>query len=285
MTPMVRSGLLFFVSVLGAHALAFATLHRLPDPAVAALGFGSAQPSARAAFDEARPNRPYWTVLSDLARGELGVTLDGTSVRSDLTTAGAASAPRLLGALLVIILLVGAVAFAHRRLLTMLAYVGTLVAFLPPFVVPFVGLGAVLLLDWAGTGASDLVAILCLGLPAGALAAAQTAGITRRNLEAPFAITQRSIGMSPTRQRVRLLANLLLELSPTLEKLVVGLVTALLFVEPIFGQSGLGSLMLRAIRRSDADMILALVLATSILINLLRLSGVGIRQAFGAQRL
>jgi peptide/nickel transport system permease protein len=266
-----------------AHGLAFFIMRTLPDSAVAALGVQSAQPEARAAFEAARPVRDYGQVIGALAVGDLGTTLDGTAVSAELRAAARLSLPRLAAAIALIAAAMLAIAYLPRRLLLPSSAFANLFAFLPPFVAPFVGFGALLAFGGGsstGAGAS-FVAIACLAAPAAAFAAAQASAITARNLSLPFAVTLRAVGASRARQRTRLLRNLVVELAPSLQKLAVGLLTSLLFVESIFGLGGIGTLLLRATRRNDADMVLALVLAIALAINLLRILSTGIRRNAG----
>ena len=79
------------------------------------------------------------------------------------------------------------------------------------------------------------------------------------------------MGASHARLRVRLLRSLFVELLPTLEKIVSGLLVSLIFVEPVLGLDGFGTLAIRAIRRSDPDMVLALVLVVAIVVNSARI--------------
>ena len=158
-------------------------------------------------------------------------------------------------------------------------------AFLPPYLAPSLLLWLLLLIQatWPEGALAAAPGLLCLSiaLPGAAIAASQTALITRRNRELPFAITIRSLGVSENRLRERLLHHLAVELAPTFEKLLLGLVTALLFAEPIFGEEGLGSLTLRAIRRSDLDLILAVIVFTAAMVGILRFGRVLLRSAYG----
>ncbi len=271
-----------FASTFAAQGLAFAMLKALPDASVAALGLGSAQESARAAFREARPARSYPTVLQQLAHGQLGMTLDGIPVADELSQAAAASLPRLAAAIALIALGLGAVAFASGPTLDRLAAVSRLVAFLPPFVAPFVALGILIAFAGGLTRLGEASAIACIAIPPAALLTAQAAAITRRNLNQPFAVTIRAMGASSARLRIRLTNALAMELAPTLEKVLAGLLTALLFVEPVLGLNGLGTVTMRGIARSDPDLILALVLMTALVINLARLGGLAAARATGA---
>jgi ABC-type dipeptide/oligopeptide/nickel transport system permease component len=270
------------LAVLGAHALAFAVLQLLPGPALSALGLAATGLEARNAFLEQHAVRPYLTVLSDLAQGRLGTTLDGLPVADELGRALAAGLPRLGLAAALIALVVLLVGFAPRRWLAAVASWGEAIAFLPPFVAPFLGVGVLLLVppqDWAVL--SWMLSAIAIAAPAAALGAAQAARITLRHLEEPFALTMRAMGASARVQRARLIRNLVAEMAPTLEKVVLGLFSAALFAEAVFGQNGIGALAMRAIRRSDTDLTLAVVLVLATVTGALRLATTVLRERAG----
>lgn len=252
------------LSVLGAHAMMFAIVGVLPDPAFSALGIHSVQRATRGAFEAAHSTRGYDQVLRDLSRGDLGRTLDGVSVSGEVSLALLATAPRFLCALALVAVVVLIVASAPVRYLNVLGRLGLLFAFFPPFLAPFTLLGLFLagqtLFGPLPLALPWWLSVLALALPAASLAGAQTALITSRNLASRFALATRAIGLGRLRLRVRLLRNLSMEIAPTIEKLATGLITGALFAEVIFSQSGVGTLTLRAIRRTDVDLLLALVL-------------------------
>lgn len=285
MKPVLNAFIWLFITVAGAHLLAYGVVQVLPSRAVAVLGFQSAQVQAREGLERAAPLRSYDRVVADLARGELGTTLDGTPVADELATGIEASVPRLAGAALLVAAIVLVVALLPLAMLRPVSRVSAFLAFFPPFVAPFLMLWVAIVLSRAipsaGLDLMPWLAGLAVALPALAFASAQAAAITERNLGMPFAVTIRAVGATPFRLRVRLLHHLLLEMAPTLEKLAIGLVTALLFAESVFGMSGLGSLTLRAIRRTDVDLILALVMMSAFLVASLRIATAALRAAYG----
>ena len=101
------------------------------------------------------------------------------------------------------------------------------------------------------------------------------------NLAAPFAVTIRAVGASRQRQRTVLLHNLAMELAPTLEKLAVGLLTATLFAEPVFGLGGIGTVLLRAIRRTDVALLLGVVLLSALVVSTCHAVAEAVRAKYG----
>lgn len=274
-----------FLTVAGAHALAFGIVKVLPDPMVSILGLRTAQVEAREAVERSHPARTYGQVLIDLSRGNLGTTLDGVPVGEEMIAGMEASLPRLAGAAALVLAIVLLVALAPTAFLLPVARTGSFLAFFPPFIAPFLALWLVVALAGSTPSAAFfLEPWLCgfaVALPAAAFAAAQAAAITGRNLSMPFAVTIRAVGATPLRLRMRLLHHLILEIAPTLEKLAIGLMTALLFAESAFGVSGLGSLTLRAIRRADLDLILTIVGFSAIVIGGLRIATAALRARYG----
>ena len=82
-----------------------------------------------------------------------------------------------------------------------------------------------------------------------------------------------ALGASLSQQRRILAANLAFEMLPSLQKLSVSLFGILLFVEPIFGVPGVGTTAMRAIRRSDADLLLGVVVIFALLTASIGLAG------------
>ena len=91
------------MTILGAHLLAFLAVRALPDRSIGVLGFQVGQEAARSAFDERHRPRSYPETLLGLFRGDLGKTLDSVPVAQELAGAIAASAPRLLLVVLLVI--------------------------------------------------------------------------------------------------------------------------------------------------------------------------------------
>lgn len=251
-------------AVLLAHALAFGMVKALPDAAVIALGFESANPQAVAAFRAAQQERSYFAALTGLFTLDFGVSLDGVVVHDELKRSLANSAPRFALAYLVML---GAM-FALPALLpsTRPLTRGALpiLAFLPPYVAPFIAVGlitaATLSLGWAPNDwIRELILVLTLAVPVTALALMQAGGVMARLLTTDHARTLLAIGASPRQQRWLLMPNVASEMLTSLQKLAVAMLGILLFVEPIFGAAGIGATALRAIRRSDVDLLLGVV--------------------------
>lgn len=271
MKQFLTTGAKLVVAIFGAHALAYLMLRGLPDPAIAALGLQGGNEAAVAAFEQDHPARTYGQTLLDLIGGRMGFTLDGVPVLTELSQALSSSLPRLLMGALLLGATVIITAFASRKHLKPLAEGFRFVAFLPPFAAPFLALPVVLFIAPGQLAVSKAAAVICIALPAMALLCSQTAEITTRNLSSPFAVNIRALGASRQRLRIRLLTSLLVELLPTVEKATVGLLVSLVFVEPVLGLDGFGTLVIRAIRRSDPDLVLGLVLVVAATVNLSRI--------------
>ncbi len=279
-------GLLWFlVAIFGAHALAYAVIRVMPDAATVALGIESAQEAARVAFAEEVKPRDYVQTVRDLFRGELGKTLDGVPVTEEMATALVSSTPRFLLASLIVFFIFLGVSIAPPRILGPTRYFGSLLSFFPPFLAPFLGFGILVstnaVFNFASNWGAWTLCTFALALPPAAMISAQAAELTRHNLTKPFAITVRAMGASHLQQRYRLLRNLIAELAPTFEKLVVGMITMSLFAEPIFGEAGIGTTAIRAIRRTDPDLLLACVLLFALVINLARMASNAVQRSRG----
>ena len=268
MKHLIQDALLAVLTVLLAHALTYWFVTALPDASIAALGVFAADHQQAASFKLQNPTPSYHEVLMNTFGGNLGKTLDGSSVFREVVDASAKSLPIVVVALLASILVCVCVAFLPLTHIQAATITGEVIAFLPPFVGPSIALvtsiflttflsGAVLV------GADWLLLAAGIALPCIAVAAAQASRITAKNLQQPFTIMMRACGLPELRIRVLLLRNLAVEIAPSLEQIAVVLITSLLLAEVIFGTSGLGSLTARAIRRSDMQLLLALTLVYS----------------------
>lgn len=281
----------FFIltAMLGAHALTFFLVRILPDAAVIALGVESVRPEVLSAFHEAQQNRSYLQILAGIPKLDLGRTLDGTNVTRELIVALQSSLPRLLAAFfLVCVTFVSAVFFTSEKNGGKQTITASLIAFLPPYVMPFIGLVTLLSLTFSqnitlGATAYPFTATLMLAIPSGALIYSQAQAITRRCLQSDFAITLLAMGADPWYQKSRLLHNVIAEIIPSLEKVFVGLVAVLLFVEPIFGLSGFGTTAIRAIKRSDSELLLGVTLVLGTTVAFFRLISLAVRRRYGME--
>ena len=286
MMEWLRHGAGILAAALGAHALAFVLTAVLPDAAIIALGFEGANRDVLAAFNAAHQARPYDQVVADLLRLDFGRTLDGVAVGPELIRSVIASTPRLLSALLLIAvaMVLAALLPPHRGSWTESA--ARFVAFLPPYVLPFLGLVGLLSLTFsAGVSVGDVgsgtVAVVTLALAPAALVFAQVRAIVRRNLSTEFARMLLAIGASRFEQSARLLHNVLAELSPSLEKVATSLIAVLVFLEPVFGVDGFGTTAVRAIRRSDIDLILGVTLVMAIGVGVFKVLSIWVRRQYG----
>lgn len=273
-------------AILGAHGLAYLLVGALPQAAVSALGLFSANEHLLAAFAQSFPPRTYLDALGGLFTGDLGRTLDGQAVTSELNRALSESAPRLGASFLLLAGVCFMTAMWVRDKSSPLRGVGDFIAFLPPYVAPFLGLALLLAVQLAiGVPLTGMVyesvAVLSLSIGGGALLSAQTARITQRNLRSEYAQSIRAAGATQMQLRRRILHNLVAEIGPTFEKMVVGLTAALFFVEPILGLGGFGTLAARAVRRSDIDLILGVTLVVASFVAVTRILVSAIRVGYG----
>lgn len=274
------------VVVFVAHALTYFLVNVLPDAAVVALGLEGTHHEVLAAFHAQHVERSYVEVIQDLVRFDFGKTLDGTQVSQELAQGIMASAPRVFAAFFVVVGSALSAALLPIRSLTRVERLAPFLAFLPPYLLPF--LGAVALLSATFFGAYQVhdavkegVAVLALALAPAALAFVQVRNITRRNLASDFARILLASGATPFYQRWRLVNNAVVEISPTLEKIFTTLVAILLFLEPIFGTSGFGTTAVRAIKRSDVDLILGVTFLIALCVCFCRIVTIFVRRKYG----
>lgn len=275
-------------AILGAHALTYLLAGALPQAAVAALGLFSADETLLAAFANSSPSRTYFETLIGLAVGDLGRTLDGQTVAIELGRALSESAPRIAASLALLVGICAVTALLVREKGMGVKRVGDFIAFLPPYVAPFLGLAVVLGVQFSsGVALSravyEIVGVFALSMGGGALLAAQTARITQRNLASDFARSIKAAGATRWQLRMRLIHNLVTEIGPTFEKMVVGLAAALFFVEPILNLGGFGTLAARAVRRSDTDLLLGVTLVVACIVAIARILVATTRLAYGVE--
>ncbi len=265
--------------VLGAHALAYFLLNLLPDAATIALGLEAAKQDVLSSFQSAMPKRTYIETLAGLMRLDLGRTLDAVPVYDELRRALALSAPRVSFAFLIVCAVAVTVAFVSRiprRLFSFLS-------FLPPYVSAFIAVLLLLLFGAASPGdpALGVACTLAVALSPAMLVAEQAATVTARNLATEYARNLVALGANNAFVRRSLLANLLAELAPSLEKVLVLIAASLLFAEPILGLPGLGTAAVRAVRRADADLVMGVTLVFALGVSIARVAAVGVRARFG----
>jgi len=275
-------------AIAGAHGLVYLLVGALPSAATTALGLFSANEKVLSAFAQSFPSRSYLATLGGIFVGDFGRTLDGQGVASEVARALAESGPRLAVALL---LLAGSCYITAMRVKdrpSLFQSIEDFIAFLPPYVMPFLGLTTILGVQFStnltvSKLAIEICAVFSLSAGGSALLAAQTARIMQRNLRSDFGRSLRAAGARNQQLRHRLLHNLVVEIGPTFEKMLVGLVAALFFTEPILGLSGFGTLATRAVRRSDIDLLLGVTLIVASMVAFSRLLFRIIRTSYGVE--
>lgn len=289
MPAVLRAVVVGLLAIFAAHGLAYVLLRVLPDPAVVALGVFSAQEQALEAFKGQAQVRPYWSMLTGLFQGNLGVTIDGVAVTQEIIQGLTQSLPRLGFALILTVSCAVVAAITLRPQKETLYRIANFLTFLPAFVLPMLGFSLLLLISISLTSRVTnfenwLACILSIAVGPACLILAQTYQITTRNLESLHARRYLAAGASQQALRWRLLHNWIYEVTPTLEKVVSMLLTLMLFAEPIFSLPGIGTIVIRAVRRSDSELLLGMVLVFAVLINLSRITAAAVRAYYQGWR-
>ena len=267
------------IVVFGAHALVYFLINVLPDATIIALGIEGAKREVLVNLQSDIARRSYFEAVVGLASFDLGHTIDGVPVDYELGRALTLSFPRIIGAFGLVCAAALATAYVRRVPRTLVSFL----SFLPPYVPAFFALLALLAVGAASPGhpALGVLGTVAVAISPAMLAAGQAAGIMQRNLATEFSRTLVSIGANERFLRTRLLANLVAEIVPSLEKVFVMIAAGLLFAEPILGLPGIGTTAVRAVRRADPDLLLGVTLVFSFSVVLARLVAVIIRRRYG----
>lgn len=275
------------LAIFGAHALTYLLVEILPNAAITRLGIEGARQEVLSAFNETYEKRSYIEVLIDISRLDLGRSLDGVSVTQELKYALSSSIPRIIAAFLFVLLtFIGAALSPPKHSFSrVLQAFFSFFIFLPPYILPFLGLLVLLSLTLVfgidfRKSTYHAVAIFVLALPSAALIFVQTRKISLKIHNSDFARTILAIGATPYQQRRQLIHNAIAEVAPSMEKVFVGLISILLFVEPLFGLSGFGTTAIRAITRSDTNLILGITLILGLSVGFFRIAAVLVRKFY-----
>ena len=284
MRELSRSVVFIVLTILAVHGLSYVLIGVLPDSAVVALGVFSAQDSAAEAFRTTYQTRSYLTIIYDMTRGDLGNTIDRVPVVREITRALWQSFPRMAIAF-VLIFLTGILAGLFSSEDNQRSWIDKWVVFgmfLPSFFLPLfifsslILTGIVAVRNIGGVGLWIGCAITIATTPV-MLIYIQSKMVMRRLLTQPFARRYRSIGFNENKVRIKLLRNMLDEVAPTAEKLITAMLTQVILAETIFGLEGIGAITVRAVRRTDINLLLGIVLLFACIIGLLRVLSVLVR--------
>jgi ABC-type dipeptide/oligopeptide/nickel transport system permease component len=220
-------------------------------------------------------------MLTGILRLDFGRSSDGVVVSEQLWRGLAFSLPRMLVVLVVIglttYLAAYFVAFQNslpgRSDVHWLSPLLSYLLFIPPYGVPLL-IFALLLVSGvrfdAGTATAWWASVAAMVIPAACLLVLQTVAIMKKNLAARYTVNWLALGLAPRRIKRLLYRNLFVELLPTWEKVVTGVLTGLMFAELIFGLPGIGVLAIRAIHLADVELLLGVVIVYVGLICLAR---------------
>lgn len=281
---LARQLALALLTVVAAHALTIALIQVLPTSAQQLLGLFGVRPEVLSALAEVNQPRSYSSMISGYLRGDFGVTADGVPVGSEVLRGVGRSFPRL-GTALVLALVVAFssayfVAARERGRSFALSYL----VFFPPYGIPFVVLVCVLFTGVGLTEESPIAwveGVVAIVVTPAAMLALQANAVMRRELKAPHSSVMRVNGVSAQRLRLLLFTNIAVELTPSIEKVVASTLVGLMFSELVLGLPGVGALAVRAVRRSDVELLAAIVVVFSVVICTARTISAAARHAYG----
>lgn len=269
-----QQAFLAVLTIIGAHGLAFLLVQILPTTANIMLGFYSVQEDVFAALASLTESRPYLEMLKGLLTLDFGVSADGVPVKDELYRHLLISLPRISVALLAAAVMAVISAFAASRSRLLVLPVLSYLLFFPVYGIPFLVFVFLLLFNADLDPISPLLWLACtvaISVSPSAMLAAQSFSIMQSHLNSRHAMASLALGIPIRRLRWLLMRNVIFEVSPTFEKIMTGTVTGLMFSEMVLGLPGLGVLAIRAIRRSDVELLLGIVVVFSALICVARL--------------
>jgi ABC-type dipeptide/oligopeptide/nickel transport system permease component len=266
--------LIFALAIFGAHGLAFFLINFLPTAAEVMLGIYGIQHDTLATLTQLTCPRTYGETLIGVFHLDFGISADGVLVETELYNNLLISFPRIFFAIFFAFIIAFFSASFAGRIENIVLPFFSYVLFIPSYGIPFI-LFSLLMVTNARLNPNAilpwLACALSVAIPASAMLASQAYIITKKNLTSQYAINFLSLGVTPRRLRRLLYSNLIYEITPTFEKVMTGIMTGLMFSEMIFGLPGIGTLAIRAIRRSDIELLLGIVIVFATLICIARL--------------
>jgi ABC-type dipeptide/oligopeptide/nickel transport system permease component len=270
-------------TVLLAHCMAYVLVGALPKAGVAILGIGAADSDALKRFQmEVDAPRTYIEAFYRLVSFDFGRSMDGTSVTTVVATALKGSMPLLVVSGTIIALTMAVTLMRPRHLMhSVVQQTSEFLAFIPAYLFGFVALAVsvaggsvVLFVDslWR-----DLVLGIAIGLGPACLALSTVCRIYSIEADKQYVTFMRACGFDDDRIYRNLRKAGLGYAIPSWEKLFSLQLSVLIFTEAVFSYPGFGSMLLRAIQRSDLNMILASVTLISALVVAVRTCGAVVR--------
>ena len=271
-------------AAIATHALAYHLIVLLPDAATRMAGLlGSHEPvvaTLRSRLDQ----RTYLDSLARLTQGDLGTSVSGVPVASDLARQLRDTGPRLvIATVLVVVAAWLATALAAPRPRPSPAL--ELLCLVPPYVHAFVALILLLLLgvavDPAVAGAAWWAVVLSSAVAPAALVAAQASRVMSETLSADHALFARSMGLRDREVRRLLRREVWVSIAPSVERIFLWLFLSMLFGEIVLSLPGVGSSFAVALRSSDVNMLLCQVGVLAIASNGARVAATFVRARHG----
>ena len=280
----LRSVAAAVASVVATHALAYHLIALLPSAATRMAGFlGSYEPvvsALRSRLDQ----RTYLDSLMGLLTGDLGVTVGGVLVASDLARQLANTGPRLIAAA-VLIVAAARIATAATPARPRPTPALDLLCLVPPYLHAFVALILLLLLgvtvDPAMFGAAWWAVVVSSAVGPAALVAAQASRVMSEALSADHALFARSMGLRERELRGLLRREVWISITPSAERVFLWLFLSMLFGEIVLSLPGVGSSFAVALHSSDANLLLSQIGIIAISSNTARVVASIIRARHG----
>lgn len=284
---LARQLLLAALTIVLAHALTVALVRVLPSSAEQLLGIFGVREEALRTLAEINPPRSYASMVRGLLHFDFGITADGVSVAAEILEGLGHSVPRLASAILISFAAATATALLILRTERLFSFGLSYLVFFPPYGVPFILLAGLLVSGIVVSQESPIVwlaGVVAIAAGPAAMLTVQAGAVMKRHLASAHAAFLLANGVQPRRLRFLILANVGVELTPTFEKVVAGALTSLMFSELVLGLPGVGNLAVRAVRRSDLELLSGVVLTFCVLICAARIASALARHAYGADQ-